>query len=80
MSLAAGALALAGRSPFGLSADGAQVALVAGPLMGLWPLSAVIWVAWRRPSLARHLPRLLGLWLLLAVLAGAWFGLRPLLG
>lgn len=79
LSLAAGGLALAGRTLFDLSAERATLALVAGPLLGFLPLSLMITGAARRPYLAGHLTRALALWILLATLTTAWFGVRPLL-
>jgi hypothetical protein len=79
MSLAAGVLALAGRTLFEVTAETAKTMLVAGPLLGFLPLSWLILAAERRPALLVHLPRLLVLWLVLAALAAFWLGVRPFL-
>jgi hypothetical protein len=79
MSLAAGVLALAGRTLFEVTAETAKTMLVAGPLLGFLPLSWLILAAERRPALLAHLPRLLVLWLVLASLAAFWLGVRPFL-
>jgi hypothetical protein len=79
MSLAAGVLALAGRTLFEVTAETAKTMLVGGPLLGLLPLSWLILAAERRPAIQAHLPRLLVLWLILAVFAAFWLGVRPFL-
>jgi hypothetical protein len=79
LALAATALALAGRTLFDVAAGTAQVFLVAGPLLGLLPLSVVLLLAPARPPLLAHLPRLLALWALLAALVAFWVGIRPFL-
>jgi hypothetical protein len=79
LSLAAGGLALAGRSLLDLPAETAEAVLVAGPLLGLLPLAGIVLVASRRRAVAGHLPFLLFLWLGAALLAAGLLGLRPLL-
>jgi hypothetical protein len=79
MSLAAGVLALAGRALFEVAAETAKTMLVAGPLLGLLPLSWLILAAEGRPAILAHLPRLLVLWLILATLVAFWLGVHPFL-
>ncbi|MGH2353531.1 MAG: hypothetical protein ACRDJN_18155, partial [Chloroflexota bacterium] len=76
LAVAAGGLALAGQSLFGIAGEQAQLFLVLGPLLGLLPLSLVALAAARRPAVAAHLPRILGLWLVLGTGAAYWFGIR----
>jgi hypothetical protein len=55
------------------------VLLVATPLLGLLPLSAVLLLAAGRPALQPHLLRLLLVWLILAAGFAFWLGVRPFL-
>ncbi|MBI3971169.1 MAG: hypothetical protein HY332_07745 [Chloroflexi bacterium] len=78
-SVAAGGLALDGRALLDLAPVHAQLLLVLGPLLGLWPLSALVIAAARSRAVARRVPPALGLWGLAAVTALFWFGVRPLM-
>jgi hypothetical protein len=79
LAAAAFALALAGQSLFDAPPDRARLALVAGPLLGLLPLSGLALAAGRRRDLGRAAVAGAALWLAAATVSAYWFGVRPLL-
>ena len=79
LSAAAGGLAFLGKAIPGAPPGPAQLFLVAGPLLGLLPVSAFAWAAIYRPALAGYTLPALGAWLLAAAVSASWLGLRSLI-
>ena len=87
-SLLAGAIAGLTAAAFGLLINGhvlfdmeparAQLLLVVGPLLGLWPPAALAFVAAHSPQVRRWTLALLGLWLASALAATVGFGFLSL--
>jgi hypothetical protein len=71
-------LAVNGRPLLGWQPADVQTFLVVGPVLGLWPVAVLAWLAHRTAGVRRWAPAGLGLWLAVAVVTMLWFGLLPL--
>jgi hypothetical protein len=69
--------ALAGRALWNATGEQAQLVLVAGPLLALAPMAALLWAALHHPLLARWMGLTLAVWVGVAA-ATLWLGLRAL--
>ena len=78
LAAAAGALAVFGKAMGEAPPAQAHLLMVAGPLLGLLPVSLFALAASRHAALAAHAPLALGVWLLCALAGAAWSGTRAL--